>query len=154
MIAVHLYDCVRDVEKRAGASGNQDRGNTACFKQLSGPLDKRGNGFLFAVDDLLHQLVPDHKVGGAGVLVDEEGAAAGEHAFHNSGSLGGGSAGVLGGEMAGVLSVWKIIDKQGNIGVFDVASILRPQLDCCGISDYILPPVPCNVAVNAHFQGL
>ena len=78
-------------------------------------------GSFFAVDDLLHQLVPDHKVGGAGVLVDEEGAAAGEHAFHNSGSLGGGSAGVLGGEMAGVLSVWKIIDKQGNIGVFDAA---------------------------------
>ena len=40
--------------------------------QFPGPLDKRRDGLHIPVDDPLHQFVPDHEVGGAGILVDQE----------------------------------------------------------------------------------
>ena len=79
-IADHILmmDCYRPVDITDRVKALCD-GHTAprVKAQLPGPLQERRNGLLVPDDDLLHELVPDHEVGGGGVLVHKEQAAAG-----------------------------------------------------------------------------
>ena len=86
-IAVHLQDGVRNVKVRAGASGNQDGGNAAFLIKETGAFNERGDGLLLPADNRLHQLVADHEIGGAGILVDEKDLCAAFHAFDHIGGL-------------------------------------------------------------------
>ena len=72
LILLHLDDAVRLVEVGSAASGHQDCGDAEAVVELLHPVDKGDDGLAVPVDNPLHQLVPDHEVGGAGVLVDEE----------------------------------------------------------------------------------
>ena len=69
-ILLHLNDAVRLVEIGSAASGHQDCGDAEAVVELPHPVDKGDDGLAVPVDNPLHQLVPDHEVGGAGVLVD------------------------------------------------------------------------------------
>ena len=77
-----------------------------------------------AADHMLHKGIADHKVGGRSVLIYEKQMGTCLHALHNSGSLGGTSAGVRGGEAAGVLFIGKVIDEHGNIHILYKTSVL------------------------------
>ena len=153
-IAVHLQDGVRNVKVRAGASGNQDGGNAAFFIEETGALDERGDGFLLPADHPLHQLVADHEIGGAGVLVDEKDPGAAFHALDHVGRLRGASAGILGVEGPGVLFVGKIVDEHGNIRLFDAAPVLGTDFEGGIIGDHIFPAVARDVVIHAQLQRL
>ena len=73
--------------------------------ELPDPVKKGGDGFHIPVDDPLHQLVPDHEVGGAGVLVDEQQGGPSLQSLHHVGRLGGAAAGILRGKGCSVFSV-------------------------------------------------
>ena len=126
-VAVHLNHQIGDMEVGAGAACHDHGGNACLLIQPFDPLDKRSDRFLFPADHLLHQFVPDHKIGGAGILVDEEQGGTGFQPLHHIGRLRGAAAGVLGGEGGGVPAVWQVIDKHGDIGFADASSVLRPQ---------------------------
>ena len=153
VIAVHLHDLVSDVEEGAGAPRHQDGGDAGLLVEISGPLQERGDGLLVPADHLLHEIVPHHKVGGGGVLVDEEEAGAGLNVLHHAGRLGGASAGVGGGEGGGVLLVGQVVDEHGNVHAADGAPVLRPELHRRVVGDDKLSAVPGDVVVDAVLQG-
>ena len=103
---------------------------------------------------MLHQLVPQHEVGGRGILVDQKHPASGLPALDDPGRLGGAAAGVRRGEAAGILFIGQVVDEQGNVHVVDAAPILGPQFEGRIVRDHILPAVPGNVVVDAQLQGL
>ena len=111
-VLLHLNHLIRDVEVGAGAARHDDGGDPEVLIEAAHPLDKGRDGLLRGGDHLLHELVTNHKVGGRGVLVDEEQAAAALDGLHQVSGLGGASAGVLRGEMPGVLFVGQMADKR------------------------------------------
>lgn len=119
------------------------------FQTAVCPLDKRGNGFLFAVDDLRISSSRTIKLA-AQVSSSMRKARQPENMPSTI------PAAWEVDPLASSVVKWQVSFPFGRSLInreISVSSmqrpILRPQLDCCGISDYILPPVPCNVAVNA-----
>ena len=103
---------------------------------------------MIPVDHSLHQFVTNHKVGGAGVFIDEEKRSSGLHTLDHIGRLGGAAAGVFSGERNRIFSVWKIIDKQGNICVFYAAPVLCAEFYRRVIGDDIFTAVISYMVVN------
>ena len=56
----------------AGASCDNDGRDTAYFIEKTGSFNKRSDGFFLTAYHPLHQFVPDHKISGTGVFIDEE----------------------------------------------------------------------------------
>lgn len=152
MVAVHLDHRVRNVKESPRTSGYQDRGDSGFLIEISGTLQKRSDGFFFPADDLLHKRIPDHKISSGGVLVNEKETAVCLHALHGSGGLRRTAAGIQSGKCRGIPLVWKIIDEEGDIHVFDNTSILGTELDGGGVGDDIFPAVSCDVWVDSGFQ--
>ena len=153
-VAVHLQDGVCDIEKCTGAAGYKDRGDSCFFVQVPGPLQKGSDGFLFPADDLLHKFIPDHKVGGGSVFVNEEQPGPRLYAFHDPCRLGGAAAGILRGEAARIFFVGKIPDKQGDIHLADGTSVLGSKLHGRVVRDHIFPSVPGDMIIHPHLQSL
>ena len=53
-----------------------------------------GDWFFIPADNFLHQLIPEHKIGGGGVLVNQKGGSACLNSFYNSRGLGSAAAGI------------------------------------------------------------
>ncbi len=53
-----------------GTSSHNDRGYPEYIIQIPHPLNKRGDRLHIPVDDSLHQFVPHHEVGGAGIFIE------------------------------------------------------------------------------------
>ena len=153
-VPVHLNDVVSNVKVGSGAPGNKDCGDAVGVIELPDPVQKWGDGLHVPVDDPLHQLVPDHEVGGAGVLVHEQQGGTGLHALHHIGRLRGTAAGVLSAEMDGVFTVWQVVDEHGDVRAPDAPPVLRSDFYCGGICDYIFPAVACDMVVDAQLQSL
>ena len=152
-IAVHLDDVVRRVEIGPGAARHQNGGQAPAVIQLPHPVQEGGDRLHVPADDPLHQLVPDHKVGGAGVLVHKQHPGPGLQSLHHVGRLRGAAAGVLGGESGGVLAVGQAPDEHRDVGVHDAPPVLRPDLHGRGIGDDILPAIPGDVVIHPQLQG-
>ena len=86
-IAVHLDNCVCNVEKCTGTSGNQKRRNSGNCIQLLCPFEKWSDRFLFTGDDFLHERIPHHEVGGRSIFIQKKNFASGFHSLNNAGSL-------------------------------------------------------------------
>ena len=142
------------MEVGPAAPHHQDQGDPGLLTEVPGPLQEGGDGLLFPGDDLLHQLVPHHEVGGGGVLVHQQQGAARLQRLHDVGGLGGAAAGVQGGEPGGVPSAGQVVDEQGDVRACHLPAVLRPDLYGGVVGDDILPPVPGDVVVNAPLQGL
>ncbi len=81
-------------------------------------------------------------------------AAAGLQRLHDVGRLGGAAAGVQGGEPPGIPAAGEAGDKKGDIGIGDLAAVLRPYLDGGGVGDDILTAVPGDMVVDPPLQRL
>ena len=75
-VTVHLNNRVSNVEIRSGASRYHNGRDSALFIEPFCSFNKGGNGFFIPADYLLHQFVPDHKVSGGSILIDEKYLAA------------------------------------------------------------------------------
>ena len=153
-VAVHHQDMIRNIEESPRASRNQDGGNTRFPVQIPRPLQKRRNGLLVPHDHLLHELIPNHEIGGRCILVDQKQPGSRLNAFHHGSRLGGGTAGILGGKFLRVFFIGQIIDKQGNIHIPDGPAVLRPQLQRRLLSDNEFPSVSFYMIVHAHLDSL
>ena len=138
----------------AAAAHHQNGGNAALLVKIPGPLQKRRDGLFFPGDDLLHQLVPDHKVGGRSVLINEKYPAARTDSFYYISRLGRAAAGIQRGKGSRIFSAGQVVDKQGNVRVCDLPAFLRPQLQRAVICDDQLPAIPVHMVVHAPLQRL
>ena len=100
----------------------------------------------------LHQLVPHHKISGAGIFINEEGVGTGLHAFYYIGCLGGTAAGIFRKKGVSVFVVGQIIDEQRNIGIADASAVFGTDLGSSIFGNDIFSSVPGNVVVYAGFQ--
>ena len=137
-----------------GAASHQDGGDALVPVQGLYPVNEGGDGLHVPVDDPLHQGVPDHEIGGAGILVNEKQGGAGLHALHHIGRLGGAAAGVFRGKGRGVLAVGQVADPLGNVCASDASAILSPDFHGSVFGDHILPAVPGDVVVDPQLQRL
>lgn len=140
------------MEIGSAASGHQDRGDAEAVVEFPHPVNEGDDGLAVPVDDPLHQLVPDHEIGGAGVLVNEENFASRLHGFHHIGGLGSAAAGVLRGEAGGISAVWQVADKHGDIHCGNASAVFSTKFYGGVIGNYILPPIPGDVIVDAKLQ--
>ena len=104
------------------------------------------------MDDPLHQLVPDHEVRRAGILVDQQKRRSRLNALHHVRRLGGTPAGVLGTEPHRVLAVGKVVDEHGDIRLLDAPPVLGTDLHRRIVRDHILSPVSRDMVIDAQFQ--
>src|SRR5699024_11286786 len=95
-------DMVGGVEVVATADNDEHRGDCVFAIQRMYQADEGHQGFAVAVDEFLHPFVPDHQIGGGGVLVHQQSAGAGLHRFADVGGLRGGAGSVVGAEVTGV----------------------------------------------------
>ncbi len=151
-VLIHLQDAVRFMEIGTAASRHQHGGNPVIFIQFPHPVDKGDDGFHIPADNPLHQFVPDHEIGGAGVLVDKKSPGPHLHGFHRGRRLGSTAAGVLRIKMPSVLAPRKIADEHGDIHLLDAPAILRPQFHGAVVGEYILPAVSGNMVIDPLFQ--
>ena len=136
------------------AAYHQNQGNPSLLPEVQSPLQKGGDGLLLPGDHRLHQLVPNHEIGGGGVLVHQKKAAARLQRLGDVGGLGGTAAGVQGGKMGGVPAAGQVVDEQRDVRVRHLTAILRADFHCGAVGENILPAVPGNVVVNAALQRL
>ena len=153
LIAVHLNDVVRDVEERAGASRYQNRRYTSLFIQIPAPLQKWRDRLFLPADDLLHEIIPHHKVSGGGIFINQKQPASRLNAFQHACSLGGASAGIRRGKVFRVLAVGQVIDKQGNVSVANRSPLLCPKLHRGLIRQDKFPSIPRDMVIHAHLQS-
>ena len=66
-------------------------------------VNKGRNGFMGLEDQFLHPPIPDHKIGGRGVFIQEQDPGAHFQGLHDIGGLGGAAAGVFRAEAGGIL---------------------------------------------------
>ena len=154
LVPVHLDHPVGRVKIGAGAPRHQNGGHPPAVVQLPDPLQEGGDGLHVPMNHPLHQLVPDHEVGGAGVLVDEQQGGPRLQALHHVGSLGGAAAGVLRLKGYGVLPVGQAVDEHGDIGAPDAPAVLRPDFHGGAVGDDIFAAVPRHVVIDTQLQGL
>ena len=128
----------------AGAAGNQNRGDSGFFVEITGTFKKWSDRFFFTLDNLLHKGVAYHEVCGRGILIKKKKMTAGFHAFYDTGGLRGTAAGIQGREAMGIFFIWKIVDKQRNINIFNKSPIFGTQLDGC---------VVCDARIRGHRRG-
>ena len=152
-VAVHLKDGVRHMEIGSRASGHQNGGNAVHLIEFPHPVNEGGDRLHVPVDDPLHQFVPDHEVGGAGVLIDKQQGSPRLHGLYHVGCLGGAAAGVLRGEGGSVLAVGQVVDEHGDIRAADAASVLRADFHRTFVGDYIFPAIPGDVVVYPQLQS-
>lgn len=76
------------------------------------------------------------------------------HSFYDTGSLGGTSTGVFRGKTTGVFLVRKIIDEEGDIYIFDEASVLGAEFQGGFVGDDVFAAVTGNMVVDAKLQGI
>lgn len=100
----------------------------------------------------LHQFVPYHEIGGAGVFIDQQQRGSGFDGFHHVGCLGGAAAGVFGVKAAGIPAAGQIVDEKRDIRVVDTASVLCADLHGGVVGDDVFPPIPFDMVVYAQFQ--
>ena len=143
---------VRNVEESSGASCYQDRGHAGFLIQISCPLQKWRDRLFLPADDLLHEIIPHHKVSGGGIFINQKQPASRLNAFQHARRLGSASAGVRRGKAFRVLAVWQVIDEHGDIGIPDGTAFLGPQFHRGLIRQDKFPSVSCNVVVHAHLQ--
>src|SRR5699024_10823054 len=132
---------------------DQDCGDCAVLPQIQNPVDKGSNGFLVRVNHLLHKLIPNHEVSGAGVLIHKKDPGTHLQTFDDSGRMGGAASGILGGEGCGIFSAGQAVDEAGNVLIPDGTVILRPQLQGGIVGNHVFPYVTVNVVVYAGLQG-
>ena len=144
---------VRNVEERAGTSCYQNRGHTSLLIQVSRPLQKRRDGFFLPADNLLHKVIPHHKVRRGRIFIDQEQAASRLNSFHHTGRLRRASACIWRGKLLCVFAVWQVIDKQGNIGIPDGTPFFGTQFHRALICQDKLPSVSRNMVIHPHLQG-
>ena len=140
------------MEISPGTSGYQDRRNPAGFKQIPCPFDKRSDRFLIPVNDSLHQFIPHHKVGGAGVLVDEQKFRSTFHRLHHICRLRSASAGVFRIKCLRIFPAGQVVDKHGNICLLDAPPILRADFHSRVVGDHILSSIPRDMVIDAKLQ--
>ena len=104
------------------------------------------------MDDPLHQLVPDHEVRRAGILVDQQKRRACLNALHHVRCLGGAPAGILGTESHRVLAVGEVVDEHGDIRLLDAPPVLGTDLHRRIVRDHILSPVSRDMVIDAQLQ--
>ena len=71
-VTIHLDNGICNVEISARASSHDHSGNPVVIIQLPYPLNKRRDRLHVAMNDSLHQFIPDHKVGRTRILVDQK----------------------------------------------------------------------------------
>src|SRR5699024_1828034 len=150
----HLDNCIGNVEEGAGTSGHKDGGDTGLFIKIPSTLQKRCDRFLFPADHLLHKRIPYHEVGGGCIFIDQEKTAFGLNALHSPGRLGSTAACVQSRERSSVPAVWQVVDKQGNIYVFDDPPVFGTEFYRTFISDDIFPAIPRDMRVDSGFKRL
>ena len=151
-IAVHLDNCVCNVEKCTGTSGNQKRRNSGKCIQLLCPFEKWSDRFLFTGDDFLHERIPHHEVGGRSIFIQKKNFASGFHSLDNAGSLRRTSTGIFRIKGMGILVVRQIIDKERNVCVFDASTVLGTDLYCVISGDHIFSSVSRNMVIDTQFE--
>ena len=153
-IPIHLDHTVGGVEVGPRTPRHQNGGDAMLLIEFPDALQEGGNGLHIPVNDLLHQRIPHHEVGGAGILVHEKEGGTSLQALHHIGRLGGAAASVLGGEVNGVLAVGQVVDEEGDVGVTDAPPILRPDFYRSRIGDDIFPAISGNMGVDPQLQSL
>ena len=144
---------IRNIEESTGTACHQNRGNTGLFVQIPCTLQKWCDRFLFPANHLLHELIPQHKVGGRSVLINQEQMCACLQTFNYPGRLGSTSAGIHGREAGGILLIGKIIDKHGNIYISHGSTIFCPKLDSRSICNDKFPAITRNMVIDASLQS-
>ena len=94
------------------------------------------------------------KVGGRRIFVQQENFASGFHSFYDAGRLGGASTGVFCGKTTSVFLIRKIIDEEGDIYIFDKASVFGAKFQRGIVGDDIFAAVTGNMVVDTKFQGI
>ena len=153
-IFLHLNDTVGHREIGTGAPCHNDGGDAKVLIETANPFNKRNDGFFFGRNYLLHQLIPNHEIGGGGVLVDKKQLTATLNTFHQIGSLRGTSAGVLGRKISGIFLTGQLPDKRRNVHMGHAAAIFRAQLPGAFIGNDQFPAVALNVIIDAILQRL
>ena len=93
-------------------------------------------------------MVADHKIGGGGILVDQQGLCAGGERFDDIGRLRGRAGGVVGAEVARIAAVRQVIDKGRDVDAFDASAVLGADLNGGRVADDEFAAVAGDVVID------
>ena len=138
----------------SGTSSYQYGRNTCFFIKVTCTLKERRDWLFIPLNDLLHKGVPYHKISGRSIFIKKEKLAFCFHTFYDSGRLGSTSAGIQCGKTMGIFFIWKVIDEERNIDIFDKTAFLRTKLNSCVICDYIFASISWDMIIYAKFKRI
>ena len=151
-ITIHLDHRIRLCEIGTGTACHQNGGNSKLFIQQTDPIGKRRDGLCFCCYHLLHQFIPDHKVGSAGILIYEECLCPCFNGFCHACRLGGAAAGIFCIKCCGIFPIGQMIDKERNVYLLDASAVFCPQFHGRIFCDHILSAIPLSVRIYSTLQ--
>ncbi len=88
-VFAHGHDRIGDFQVVTTPADDEDRADAPVLVELADPVHEGRDGLALLGHQGLHAPVPDHEVGGGGVLVDQQGAGPGFDRLHDGCCLGG-----------------------------------------------------------------
>ena len=127
----------------------QDQLQAACILETDddGWYDQRPAFYV-------HQLVSDHEIRSARVLIYKKKRCTRLHALYDVCRLRCAAAGIRRGKLLRVLAVRQIVDKHGDVGLPDASAVFGSDLHGIAVRYHVFPTVACDMVINAQLESL